>query len=49
MTSEVYGCADENAITSYYHCPNCGRSYEVTDPFDDEREKKSDDSFEHKE
>lgn len=29
---------DDSAAMSYYHCPKCGRSYEVCEPCREERE-----------
>ena len=37
--SDVHGREeDDGGIVSYYHCMNCGRGYEITDPEKDERE-----------
>ena len=39
--NEVFlGCYDDDdgAISSYYHCMNCGRSYTITDPSREEKE-----------
>lgn len=29
---------DDGGIVSYYHCMNCGRDYEISDPSKEERE-----------
>jgi DNA-directed RNA polymerase subunit RPC12/RpoP len=35
---EVLGRDDDGGIVSYYHCMNCGREYEISDPVKEERE-----------
>ena len=29
---------DETAAASFYHCPHCGRTYEVVEPIREEKE-----------
>ena len=35
---EVLDREDDGGIVSYYHCMNCGREYEISDPVKEERE-----------
>lgn len=37
MLSEVSDIDDDEAIVSYYLCPFCGRSYEVSEPLKEEK------------
>lgn len=38
--SDISDDYEENdpAVVNYYHCPHCGRDYEVIDPVKEERE-----------
>ena len=40
MANEVFAeyLDDDTAVISYYHCLNCGRSYEICEPNKEERQ-----------
>ena len=36
--SDIGYSDDDFVIVSFYHCPNCGRDYEIADPPQEERD-----------